>query len=92
MHTRIHVPLIPLPACPPPLLPQVAAAAAEPPPPEEAGDLLRPEYATDEFRMFSFKIDCCPRLAESHDWTLCPFQHPGESSRWLARTAAHGPA
>ncbi|KAL4434427.1 hypothetical protein ABPG75_000868 [Micractinium tetrahymenae] len=60
---------------------QVAAAAAEPPPPEEAGDLLRPEFSTDEFRMFSFKIDCCPRLAESHDWTLCPFQHPGEKAR-----------
>jgi hypothetical protein len=44
-----------------------------------AGDLQRPEYSTDAFRMFSFKIDCCPRLAESHDWTLCPFQHPGEA-------------
>ncbi|EFN51318.1 hypothetical protein CHLNCDRAFT_16757, partial [Chlorella variabilis] len=38
-------------------------------------------YSTDAFRMFSFKIDCCPRLAESHDWTLCPFQHPGEKAR-----------
>lgn len=59
------------------LPPQVAAQAAEPLPAEESGDLLLPEYSTDEFRMFSFKIDCCPRLAESHDWTLCPFQHPG---------------
>jgi hypothetical protein len=53
-------------ACPQP----AAAAPAD-------SDLLRPEYCTDDFRMFSFKIDCCPRLAESHDWTLCPFQHPG---------------
>ncbi|KAL4860234.1 Zinc finger CCCH domain-containing protein 66 [Chlorella vulgaris] len=49
--------------------------------PSQDCDLLRPSYSTDHFRMFSFKIDCCPRLAESHDWTLCPFQHPGEKAR-----------
>lgn len=54
-------------------LPLQAAAMV----PSQECDLLRPSYSTDHFRMFSFKIDCCPRLAESHDWTLCPFQHPG---------------
>ncbi|KAM1696123.1 hypothetical protein ACFXTN_027682 [Malus domestica] len=37
-------------------------------------------YATDEFRMFSFKIRPCSR-AYSHDWTECPFVHPGENAR-----------
>ncbi|CAB4308703.1 unnamed protein product [Prunus armeniaca] len=37
-------------------------------------------YATDEFRMFSFKIWPCSR-AYSHDWTECPFVHPGENAR-----------
>ncbi|KAM1168439.1 hypothetical protein PS1_030453 [Malus domestica] len=37
-------------------------------------------YATDEFRIFSFKIRPCSR-AYSHDWTECPFVHPGENAR-----------
>ncbi|KAK2967830.1 hypothetical protein RJ640_027724 [Escallonia rubra] len=37
-------------------------------------------YSTDEFRMFSFKIRPCSR-AYSHDWTECPFAHPGENAR-----------
>ncbi|XP_047332553.1 zinc finger CCCH domain-containing protein 30-like [Impatiens glandulifera] len=37
-------------------------------------------YSTDEFRMFSFKIRPCSR-AYSHDWTECPFVHPGENGR-----------
>ncbi|KAG4191906.1 hypothetical protein ERO13_A07G123900v2 [Gossypium hirsutum] len=37
-------------------------------------------YSTDEFRMFSFKIRPCSR-AYSHDWTECPFVHPGENAR-----------
>ncbi|KAG0485502.1 hypothetical protein HPP92_009581 [Vanilla planifolia] len=37
-------------------------------------------YATDEFRMFSFKVRPCSR-AYSHDWTECPFVHPGENAR-----------
>ncbi|XP_010536082.1 PREDICTED: zinc finger CCCH domain-containing protein 56 [Tarenaya hassleriana] len=36
-------------------------------------------YSTDEFRMFSFKIRPCSR-AYSHDWTECPFAHPGENA------------
>ncbi|GBG67234.1 hypothetical protein CBR_g84897 [Chara braunii] len=37
-------------------------------------------YATDEFRMYSFKVKSCSR-AYSHDWTECPFVHPGENAR-----------
>lgn len=37
-------------------------------------------YATDEFRMYSFKVRPCSR-AYSHDWTECPFVHPGENAR-----------
>ncbi|CAL5202548.1 unnamed protein product [Lathyrus oleraceus] len=37
-------------------------------------------YSTDEFRMFIFKVKPCSR-AYSHDWTECPFVHPGENAR-----------
>lgn len=37
-------------------------------------------YLTDEFRMYSFKVKPCCR-AYSHDWTDCPFVHPGENAR-----------
>ncbi|PKI42501.1 zinc finger CCCH domain-containing protein 56-like [Punica granatum] len=37
-------------------------------------------YTTDEFRMYVFKIRPCSR-AYSHDWTECPFAHPGENAR-----------
>ncbi|KAI4382766.1 hypothetical protein MLD38_008684 [Melastoma candidum] len=37
-------------------------------------------YSTDEFRMYAFKITPCSR-AYSHDWTECPFVHPGENAR-----------
>ncbi|KAF7830936.1 zinc finger CCCH domain-containing protein 29 [Senna tora] len=37
-------------------------------------------YGTDEFRMYSFKVKPCSR-AYSHDWTECPFVHPGENAR-----------
>ncbi|KAE8672142.1 Zinc finger CCCH domain-containing protein 30 [Hibiscus syriacus] len=43
-------------------------------------DIKNSIYATDEFRMFSFKIRPCSR-AYSHDWTECPFVHPGENAR-----------
>ncbi|CAN8255050.1 unnamed protein product [Cochlearia groenlandica] len=35
-------------------------------------------YAGDHFRMYEFKIRRCTR---SHDWTDCPFSHPGEKAR-----------
>ncbi|CAL9205041.1 unnamed protein product [Musa hybrid cultivar] len=37
-------------------------------------------YSTDEFRMFCFKVLPCTR-AYVHDWTACPFVHPGETAR-----------
>lgn len=37
-------------------------------------------YASDEFRMFSFKVLRCSR-SQSHDWTECPYVHPGEKAR-----------
>ncbi|XP_022754068.1 zinc finger CCCH domain-containing protein 56-like [Durio zibethinus] len=43
-------------------------------------DIKSSIYGTDEFRMFSFKIRPCSR-AYSHDWTECPFVHPGENAR-----------
>ncbi|KAL9992296.1 putative transcription factor C3H family [Helianthus debilis subsp. tardiflorus] len=43
-------------------------------------DIKNSIYSTDEFRMFSFKVRPCSR-AYSHDWTECPFVHPGENAR-----------
>ncbi|GJN12851.1 hypothetical protein PR202_ga31165 [Eleusine coracana subsp. coracana] len=37
-------------------------------------------YASDEFRMFGFKVQPCARTY-AHDWTECPFVHPGENAR-----------
>ncbi|KAE8691798.1 putative Double Clp-N motif-containing P-loop nucleoside triphosphate hydrolases superfamily protein [Hibiscus syriacus] len=52
---------------------------------EYAIDLTLPDikseiYGTDEFRMYNFKVTPCSR-AYSHDWTECPFAHPGEYAR-----------
>ncbi|XP_020224103.1 zinc finger CCCH domain-containing protein 61 [Cajanus cajan] len=43
---------------------------------DDSGD----PYASDEFRMYEFKVRLCMR-SRSHDWTDCPFQHPGEKAR-----------
>ncbi|KAF2599410.1 hypothetical protein F2Q68_00008198 [Brassica cretica] len=43
-------------------------------------DINEGVYGTYEFRMFSFKVKPCSR-AYSHDWTECPFIHPGENAR-----------
>ncbi|KAG9130040.1 hypothetical protein Leryth_012808 [Lithospermum erythrorhizon] len=43
-------------------------------------DLKNSIYSTDEFRIYSFKVRPCSR-AYSHDWTECPFVHPGENAR-----------
>ncbi|KAH7444537.1 hypothetical protein KP509_02G081600 [Ceratopteris richardii] len=43
-------------------------------------DIKNSFYTSDEFRMYSFKIRPCSR-AYSHDWTECPFAHPGENAR-----------
>ncbi|KAG6494803.1 hypothetical protein ZIOFF_042564 [Zingiber officinale] len=37
-------------------------------------------YSSDEFRMYDFKVRRCVRR-RSHDWTECPFAHPGEKAR-----------
>ncbi|XP_042396920.1 zinc finger CCCH domain-containing protein 2-like [Zingiber officinale] len=44
--------------------------------PDNAVDL----YSSDEFRMYEFKVRRCAR-GRSHDWTECPFAHPGEKAR-----------
>ncbi|CAD7697133.1 unnamed protein product [Ostreobium quekettii] len=37
-------------------------------------------YSTDDFRMHCFKVlPCSKRFC--HDWTTCPFAHPGEKAR-----------
>ncbi|KAL8461227.1 hypothetical protein ACS0TY_032627 [Phlomoides rotata] len=37
-------------------------------------------YSSDHFRMYEFKVRKCNR-SRSHDWTECPFAHPGEKAR-----------
>ncbi|KAL5227834.1 hypothetical protein ABZP36_016099 [Zizania latifolia] len=34
----------------------------------------------DELMMYEFKVRRCPR-SRAHEWTLCPYAHPGESAR-----------
>lgn len=43
-------------------------------------ELDKPEFQTDDFRMFGFKVAKCPK-AKAHDWTECPYAHPGEKAR-----------
>ncbi|ACO66009.1 predicted protein [Micromonas commoda] len=35
---------------------------------------------SDDFRMYEFKVRRCSRT-RAHDWTECPFTHPGEKAR-----------
>ncbi|GAB2275825.1 hypothetical protein Dimus_010574 [Dionaea muscipula] len=37
-------------------------------------------FSCDNFRMYEFKVRKCAR-GRSHDWTECPFAHPGEKAR-----------
>lgn len=37
-------------------------------------------FSSDEFRMYSYKIQRCPRN-RSHDWTECPYAHRGEKAQ-----------
>ncbi|PHU08159.1 Zinc finger CCCH domain-containing protein 49 [Capsicum chinense] len=37
-------------------------------------------FACDNFRMYEFKVRRCTR-GRSHDWTECPYVHPGEKAR-----------
>lgn len=43
-------------------------------------DLPVDPYSCDQFRMFEFKVRKCMR-GRSHDWTECPYAHPGEKAR-----------
>lgn len=43
-------------------------------------DINNGVYGSDDFRMYNFKVKPCSR-AYSHDWTECPFVHPGENAR-----------
>lgn len=43
-------------------------------------DVAFDAFSGDHFRMFEFKIRKCAR-ARSHDWTECPYAHPGEKAR-----------
>ncbi|XP_057776026.1 zinc finger CCCH domain-containing protein 20-like [Salvia miltiorrhiza] len=43
---------------------------------DDSGDA----FSCDDFRMFEFKVRRCA-IARSHDWTDCPFAHPGEKAR-----------
>lgn len=43
-------------------------------------DLDAAAFSSDHFRMHEFKVKRCPR-ARPHDWTQCPFAHPGEKAR-----------
>ncbi|XP_044505768.1 zinc finger CCCH domain-containing protein 66-like isoform X2 [Mangifera indica] len=66
-----------------PLTPRISKDGAEKK--EYPIDLTLPDikngiYGTDEFRMYTFKVKPCSR-AYSHDWTECPFVHPGENAR-----------
>nr|CAB3460462.1 unnamed protein product [Digitaria exilis] len=48
---------------------------------DEVGALAAVDaYACDEFRMYEFKVRRCSR-GRSHDWTDCPYAHPGEKAR-----------
>ncbi|KAE8722006.1 Zinc finger CCCH domain-containing protein 20 [Hibiscus syriacus] len=37
-------------------------------------------FSCDHFRMFEFKVLRCSR-GRAHDWTECPYAHPGEKAR-----------
>ncbi|KAJ7966468.1 Zinc finger CCCH domain-containing protein [Quillaja saponaria] len=43
-------------------------------------DLPMDAFFGDHFRMFEFKVRKCAH-GRSHDWTECPYAHPGEKAR-----------
>ncbi|CAM8952810.1 unnamed protein product [Rhodiola kirilowii] len=47
---------------------------------DEFSDLPFDAFTCDNFRMYDFKVRRCAR-GRSHDWTECPFAHPGEKAR-----------
>ncbi|KAI4316565.1 hypothetical protein L6164_024537 [Bauhinia variegata] len=47
---------------------------------DEEFDMPIDAFSSDNFRMFEFKVRKCAR-GRSHDWTECPYAHPGEKAR-----------
>ncbi|KAL6974498.1 hypothetical protein U1Q18_028682, partial [Sarracenia purpurea var. burkii] len=43
-------------------------------------DIPMDAFSSDQFRIFEFKVRKCNR-GRSHDWTECPYAHPGEKAR-----------
>ncbi|XP_042513828.1 zinc finger CCCH domain-containing protein 20 [Macadamia integrifolia] len=48
--------------------------------PGREADMPVGPFSTDEFRIYEFKVRRCAR-GRSHDWTECPYAHPGEKAR-----------
>ncbi|KAI3430482.1 hypothetical protein D9Q98_005077 [Chlorella vulgaris] len=48
--------------------------------PYSTSELNAPEYSTDDFRMYQFKVARCSKRYV-HDWRACPFAHPTENAR-----------
>lgn len=46
----------------------------------EYDDVSMDAFSCDHFRMYEFKVRRCAR-GRSHDWTECPYAHPGEKAR-----------
>ncbi|KAM1811999.1 hypothetical protein ACFX12_028571 [Malus domestica] len=46
----------------------------------EDSDVPMNPISCDQFRMFEFKVRRCAH-GRSHDWTDCPYAHPGEKAR-----------
>lgn len=46
----------------------------------ESRELSRPEYKSDDFRMFRLKIEPCSN-PNPHCYTDCPFSHPNEKAK-----------
>ncbi|GLT85500.1 hypothetical protein SLE2022_036890 [Rubroshorea leprosula] len=46
----------------------------------EDSDIPVDAFSCDQFRMYEFKVRRCVR-GRSHDWTECPYAHPGEKAR-----------
>jgi len=46
----------------------------------EESEVPMAAFSSDDFRMYEFKVRRCAR-ARSHDWTECPYAHPGEKAR-----------
>ncbi|XP_039067567.1 zinc finger CCCH domain-containing protein 29-like isoform X2 [Hibiscus syriacus] len=62
------------------VVPKVGSEKKEYPIDVSLPDINNGIYGTDDFRMYTFKVKPCSR-AYSHDWTECPFVHPGENAR-----------